>query len=488
MRDGQEEDEEGDVKKTTKGKPLVVDLDGTLLHTDTLLELMLAFIRMRWVNIFILTGLLFKDRATMKAELASRTVLDVSLLPARDSVVELIDDARANGRPIVLATASDQAIAEKVADAFGPFDEIFASTPGDNLKGHRKAHALVERFGEGGFDYVGNDHPDLVVFQSADTGYLVTSSPSLLRKALAGPGNIQHVPTPTPTFTTFFRALRPHQWVKNILIFVPALAAQALFFTNSLPLLIAFALFSAMASAVYITNDLFDLSNDRAHPSKKNRAFASGKLPITWGLVVSPLLGVGSIIGGWLLLSLEFAIVLVVYAAITLAYSTWLKRIVLVDVFVLAGLYGIRIVAGAVAFSIPVSPWLAAFSTFAFLSLALLKRFAEIATIQHSDTLGLPGRGYRQADIHPVSLFGVVSGFVSGVVLALYLEDPDTARIYSNPLVLWVMVAVWLFWITRTWFIAFRGDMKDDPIMFAITDWPSYIAGALILITLFIAR
>jgi 4-hydroxybenzoate polyprenyltransferase/phosphoserine phosphatase len=476
------------VKKTVKAKPLVVDLDGTLLHTDTLLELMLAFIRMRWVNIFILTGLLFKDRATMKAELSSRTVLDMSLLPARVSVVELINEARANGRPIVLATASDQAIAERVADAFGPFDEVFASTPGDNLKGHRKAQALVERFGEGGFDYVGNDHPDLVVFQAADTSYLVTSSSGLLRKALTGPGNIQHIPTPTTRLSAVFRALRPHQWVKNLLIFVPALAAQALFFTNSLSLLIAFALFSAMASAVYITNDLFDLSHDRSHPTKKHRPFASGNLPIALGLALIPLLGVGSIIGAWLLLSFEFAIVLVVYAAITFAYSTWLKRIVLVDVFVLTGLYGIRIIAGAVAFSIPVSPWLATFSTFAFLSLALLKRFAEIASIQHSDTLGLPGRGYRQADIHPVSLFGVVSGFVSAVVLALYLEDPDTARIYSLPLLLWVVVAIWLFWITRTWFIAFRGEMKDDPIMFAITDWPSYVAGALIVLTLFIAR
>ena len=470
-----------------KTRPLVVDLDGTLLRTDSLLELMLAFIRMRLLNIFVLVGLLVGDRATLKSELARRTTIDVSLFPVRQDVLDLISDARFRGRKIVLATATDRTIADAISEHVVSFDEVFASTPGNNLKGHRKAEALVERFGEKGFDYVGNDTPDLVVFHKAHTAYVVEPSGSLLRRASAANPQLETVGRADYWVDPVFRSLRPHQWVKNLLIFLPALAAQSLALDNGLPLLVAFVLFSAMASAVYVTNDLLDLQSDRTHPTKKNRPFASGVLPIPVGVVVSPLLGVGSLVGSWFLLDPAFTGVLAAYAVITLTYSLWLKRIVLVDVFTLSGLYGIRLVAGAVAFQIAISPWLAAFSTFAFLSLALVKRFVEMS--DNNTTEGtLPGRGYLTSDAPLIALFGVVSGFVGGVVLALYLEDPDTIQAYNNPLVLWGAVPVWLFWITRTWFLAHRKSMKEDPVLFAVTDWPSYVAGALIAAAFILAR
>ena len=473
------------VKKTQR--PLVIDLDGTLLKTDTLLELMLAFIRMRWVNVFILTGLLFRDRATMKAELAKRTAIDVSQFPLRNQVMDLIQNARESGRTVVLATASDLAIAEAISDKVVPFDEVFASTPGTNLKGHTKAEALVARFGDKGFDYVGNDTPDLVVFHKAHTAYVVEPSASLMRRASVSNPTIETLGESPVIARSLVRSLRPHQWVKNLLIFLPALAAQSLALDNALPLIAAFVLFSAMASAVYITNDLLDLSSDRVHPTKKNRPFASGSVPIPVGLVASPLLGLGALAGSWLVLGPRFTAVLATYAFITLAYSLWLKRIVLVDVFTLSGLYGIRLVAGAVAFDIPISPWLAAFATFAFLSLALVKRFAEMSDNDQAEGT-LPGRGYLTTDAPLIALFGVVSGFVGGVVLALYAEDPDTVDTYANPLVLWVAVPVWLFWISRTWFMAHRRTLREDPVLFAVTDWPSYVAGALIATAFLLAR
>jgi 4-hydroxybenzoate polyprenyltransferase/phosphoserine phosphatase len=467
------------VKMAANMRPLVVDLDGTLLRTDSLLELMLAFIRMRWVNIFVLIGLIAGDRATLKRELVSRTAFDVSLLPLRHEVVDLIAEARSQGRQVALATASDEALAESVSANVIDFDEVFASTPGNNLKGHRKAEALVARFGDKGFDYVGNDTPDLVVFRKAHKAYVVEPSGSLLRRATSANDTVETLGQTPRALGPFVRSLRPHQWVKNLLIFLPALAAQSLAFDNAPPLFAAFMLFSAMASAVYVTNDLLDLSSDRAHPTKKNRPFASGVLPIPVGLITSPLLGVGALVGAWVLLGPVFTLVLALYALVTLTYSLWLKRVVLVDVFTLSGLYGIRLVAGAVAFGIAISPWLAAFATFAFLSLALVKRFVEMAENNQVDG-ALPGRGYLTTDAPLIALFGVVSGFVGGVVLALYVEDPDTVETYANPLVMWGAVPVWLFWITRTWFLAYRGSLKEDPVLFAVTDWPSYVAGALI--------
>jgi 4-hydroxybenzoate polyprenyltransferase/phosphoserine phosphatase len=469
-------------------RPLAVDLDGTLLRTDSLHELTLSFLRMRWMNVFVLIGLLFRDRATLKAELVRRTAFDVSLLPLNNTVTQLMSEARDQGRPLVLATASDQNWAEKIADEFGPFELVLGSTPGHNLKGHRKAEALVGEFGEQGFDYVGNDSSDIVCFAKAHTGFLVEPSASLLRRSLLANKQVHSLGMRKMPWGAVIRSLRPYQWVKNLLIFVPALAAQVLWFDNALPLITAFVVFSAMASAVYITNDLLDVQSDRVHPSKKRRPFAAGELSIPVGIVTSTVLVVASLLGSWLFLGTIFSVVLATYAVSTFAYSMWLKRVVLVDVFVLAGLYGLRLIAGAVAFSLAISPWLAAFSTFAFLSLALLKRFAEMSEKHQTPKFMLPGRGYRSSDSQPIALFGVASGFVGGVVLALYLEDPNTSDMYSAPLFLWTIVALWLFWIARAWLFAFRGQMKDDPVLFAVKDKGSYLAGLAIVLAFILAR
>jgi 4-hydroxybenzoate polyprenyltransferase/phosphoserine phosphatase len=475
----------GDCVKAAK-RPLVVDLDGTLSKTDTHLELMVNFVSQRLTNAFPLVGLLTKDRATMKGELFRRAPINAGLLPLNTDVNALIDHARAERRPIALITSSDQHLANAVADAFGPFDHVLASKPGNHLKASTKADALVELFGHKGFDYVGNDLADVKVFSRAYEGFLASPKAGLMKKATATGTPMTAVGGAQSQWPALFRAIRPHHWVKNALIVIPASAAWLAFSDVFVPLVVAFMAFSFMASSVYLVNDMWDVQHDRLHPKKKTRPLASGELTMITAGAVAPLLSLVALVGSWLYLGWMFSIVLVVYAAATLAYSTWLKRVPLVDVFILAGLYGLRIVAGAVAVSVPLSLWLTAFGTFAFLSLAFIKRFTDLNN--NPGVSSIQGRGYLASDAPLVQLFGVVSGFMAAVILALYVDDPILQTMYSVPQFLWAAVPVWLYWISRAWLLAHRGEMNEDPLLFAVTDRVTYFVGVLIVVTLFLAR
>lgn len=469
-------------------RPLVVDLDGTLTKTDTLFELAVHFVSQRVRNVFGLIGLLGKDRATLKAELARRAPIEVSHLPINTEVAAALDRARADKRPVVLATASDQLMADTVARVWGPFDRVVASSPGNNLKSHRKAQALVDLFGEKGFDYIGNDRADIAVIARAHEGFLVSPGRSLLVQARATGTPVGVVGGVAPVGRALVRAVRPHQWAKNGLLVIPALAAWLPFLDASLALLVGIAAFSLMASSVYLLNDVWDVQHDRTHPTKKARALASGDLPLGLALLLAPVLGLGALVLSWLYFGAAFTGVLGIYAAVTVAYSTRLKRVALVDVFALAGLYGVRIVAGAVAVGVPLSPWLISFSLFVFLSLALIKRVTELGEGGEDPEALVRGRGYVLSDAPMLSLFGVSSGFMAGVILSLYIEDPAIQSMYATPALLWAVVPVWLYWISRAWLRTHRGAMKDDPVLFALTDRPTYVAGALIVITVFFAR
>ena len=469
-------------------KPLVVDLDGTFSVTDTLLELMASFIGQRPWNIFALVGLLTKDRATLKAELARRAPIDVSVLPLNDDVVQMIRQAKAEKRPVVLATGSDQHIADMVAKEWTFFDEVFSSTPGTNLTSHKKAEALVERFGEKGFDYIGNDYADLAVIAHADHGFLVAPSATLLKKARATGTPVNDVGSQTSRWPGLFRTLRPHQWAKNGLLVIPALAAQLALPDIALPLILGFVFFSLMSSSAYVVNDVLDIQHDRAHRTKKSRPLASGAVSVKQAAAIAPVMAVVSLAGSWFYFGVGFTAVVAAYAVATLAYSTRLKRVALVDVFFLAGLYGVRIFAGAIAVAVPLSPWLITFSLFAFLSLALAKRFTELLSHDNESDGGVRGRGYVDADSPLVAVFGVTSGFIAGVILALYVDDAPTLGLYSSPEILWAVVPIWLYWISRTWLLAHRGTMNDDPVLFALTDRVSYLVGAALVVTLFLAR
>ena len=451
--------------------PLCVDLDGTLIRTDSLHESLVAALRRApWIALALPFWLL-RGRAALKRELAQRAGLDASLLPYDAAVLALVRAERARGRRIVLATAADGAIAEAVAAHLGLFDEVIASDGVRNVKGAAKADRLRERFGERGYDYVGDAGADHAVWRGARVAYACTDAGSLLdRRLQRGSARVERLERPAAGRFPLLRGLRPHQWVKNLLVFVPLLTAHRLHddvATRSA--LLAFAAFSLAASGAYLLNDLADLDHDRRHPDKRRRALASGDLPLWVGALLAPLL---LMLAFLLSVPLDgmFRAELACYVAATMAYSLWVKRLVLLDVFTLAGLYTVRILAGAAAIPVPVSHWLLVFSLFMFLSLALAKRYAELSALARRDGLSAPGRGYRTADRTLVGAMGVASGQLSVLVFALYVTSSDVRALYASPGLLWLACPMLLYWVARVWLMAYRDELHEDPLVFALRD------------------
>jgi 4-hydroxybenzoate polyprenyltransferase len=293
-------------------------------------------------------------------------------------------------------------------------------------------------------------------------------------------GSVEHLVTNTRSAKPYLKALRPYQWVKNVLVFLPMMAAHKLDALTFAYSLLAFLCFSLVASSVYIINDLLDLSADRAHPRKKRRPFASGSLSIADGMWMAVAL---LFAGGLLAISIssDFLLVMLAYYLLTTAYSLHLKRRIVVDICVLAGLYTARIIAGAVATGIPLSVWLLAFSVFFFLSLAAVKRQAELIDSADRGNLKPSGRGYHTDDLPIISMIAIGAGYVSVLVMTLYLNSPEVVEIYDHPEALWGVCAVLLYWITRTVMVAHRGNMHDDPIIYAAKDRVSHMCLVMIL-------
>lgn len=461
--------------------PLVVDLDGTLLRTDLLLETGMAFVRGQPLHLFKPFSWLARGKAALKEGLARATHIDVSVLPYDPAVIELIESERRTGRTVVLATASHHSLAERIAEYLQLFDHVLATNAERNLSGHRKRDLLVEHYGEGGFDYAGNSHDDIPVWAVARQAYVVNPESGVERRARAQ-GNVEHVIRSHPSgLKDWLKALRLHQWMKNVLIFVPLLAAHQL--ANPALLwqgILAFLLFGLCASSVYLLNDLLDLADDRHHHSKRHRPFAAGRLSIKSGLIAFPVLLSGAFVGAWLFLPWQFAGALLAYYVLTLAYSLSLKRQMAVDVITLAMLYTMRIIAGVAAFGMPLTFWMLAFSMFMFLSLALVKRYAELRDARRKGhTEKTRGRGYYPDDLEMISSLGAASGYLAVMVLALYIHEQATVALYAHPHFIWLACPLLLFWITRIWMLTHRGQMHDDPVVFAIRDRTSLVVGAL---------
>ncbi len=466
--------------------PLCVDLDGTLIHSDLLLESTLALLRRNPLYLLWLPIWLFGGRAHLKREIARRTQVDVATLPWDTRVLELL---RAEGqqRPLVLCTASDQAMADAVARHLGLFTAVMASDGARNLSGQRKAEALTATYGDRGFDYAGNERRDMAIWQHARRAYVVNASGGVAAQASEVTAVAAVLPRQPAGLRDWLKALRLHQWVKNALVFVPLLAAHKLLQGGALAHAIAaFFIFGICASSVYVLNDLLDLGADRAHPRKRKRPFAAGRLSLTTGLSVAPLLTVIAFVAAYLL-DPRFALVLLGYYILTLAYSLRLKQIVMLDVLVLAALYTVRIIAGTVVIDVDYSFWLLAFSMFLFLSLAMLKRYAELSVMFRNSTGGVPGRGYSVADIPLVQSLGGASGYLSVLVLALYINSMASAALYRHPRWLWLLCPLLLYWVSRVWIIAYRGAMHDDPVVFAIRDKISRVVLVLAVIVVLLA-
>jgi 4-hydroxybenzoate polyprenyltransferase/phosphoserine phosphatase len=458
--------------------PLVVDLDGTLILTDMLHESALKVLRESPLNVLRMPYWLSLGKAVLKRNLADRTQFDAAALPYNQEFLAWLKAEKAAGRTLVLCTATDSSIATAIAEHLGVFDEVMASEGEINLAGQNKAEALEARFGHGGFDYAGNSNADLAVWQRARRAIVVNASTGLARKAEACCEVEQVFPPAGYGLAAWRRVLRVHQWLKNILLFVPLFAAHEVADPNRwLTLLLAFAAFCLCASTVYIANDLLDLESDRQHLRKKNRPFASGLVPAWTGVLLAPVLLLASLalaqqVGG------DFLRWMVCYFLLTCVYSWGLKRVMLVDCLTLALLYTLRIVAGAAAAGLPLSFWLLAFSVFLFLSLAFVKRYAELEMQLSHGKKKAHGRGYYATDAPLVQTMGITAGYAAVLVLALYLNSDAVVKLYLIPEFVWGAVPVMLFWVSWMWMQAHRGNMHDDPLVFAVKDRASLACGA----------
>jgi 4-hydroxybenzoate polyprenyltransferase len=474
-----------------KKYPLVVDLDGTLIHTDMLYESASYFLIKNPFKFYNFFSWLLSGKVVLKKELANRVCLDISALPYNSEVLNWLHAEKQSGRTIVLATASHRLLAEQVAQHLQVFDEVLATEGDINLRSSAKAQALVTRFGEGCFDYVGNDWPDLQVWVKARTAHVVDASASLLSRVKAQ-GSVGQVFTSSmpSRLKAIFKAMRLHQWMKNLLVFIPLMAAHEYADAQRDVLAVmAFVIFSLTASSVYLLNDLVDVQDDRQHQRKRHRPFASGALSLFAGWVVWPILLTLAAALSVIFMPLLFTASLTVYFVLTLAYSLLLKQLAVVDVLTLAGLYTLRLIAGATAVGVATSFWLLLFSMFIFLSLALIKRYSELKSARDAGQAGtLRGRGYEPDDLELVSSLGGSAGFISVLVLALYIQDGQAAQLYAMPQIIWLACPVMLFWISRAWLIAHRGQMHDDPIVFALKDKVSWAVGGFMIGVLALAR
>lgn len=465
----------------TDVRVLVVDLDGTLLRSDLLLESFWSAIGNNWLVIFSVFAALRRGRGTLKECLAKAASIDAATLPYDDQVLAYVEKWRQTGHGVVLVTGSHQIFADQIASHLGIFDEAHGSDGQRNLTAGVKAEFVVQKYGAAKFAYIGDAAADLPVWQHAAEAITVNASTSLRARVEDICASTLHLKTAPKAAKAYLEALRPHQWVKNTLVFVPMLAAHQLTVSTLLSTVFAFFCFSLIASSIYAFNDLVDLSSDRAHPRKRLRPFAFGRVPLLHGT----LMGIAMLASGVLLSALvgsSFLVVILCYFAVTTGYTLFCKHHAFIDICVLAGLYIARIFAGGAATEIEISDWLMLFSASIFLSLGAVKRQAEIVDIAARGMVSAKGRGYRITDLPIVSMVAIGAGYMAVILLALYVNSSEVVDLYARPEALWGVSAVILFWITRMAMIANRGDMHDDPIIFAIRDKVSWICLVTILL------
>jgi 4-hydroxybenzoate polyprenyltransferase len=457
---------------------LYVDLDGTVVASDTLWESLILLLKSNPLKFFRLPFWFLKGKAFFKRSVSTYVTLDPCRMPYREDVLDFIKLERQGGKEIVLATAADRKIAQAFSDHLGIFSGVLASDGSINLLEENKLRAIKKHNEAHGFEYLGDDAADLFIWKEAEKAHLVRPNRRLLAsvKKVATVGKV--FDSSEKKMMSLLNAMRPYQWGKNLLLFVPLVLAHKV---NNLELVlrtfIAFTTFSLCASAVYILNDLLDLDSDRQHPDKKYRPFACGELSIKTGLIAAFSLGMVVLGISLFFLSVPFTIMLGIYILLTSLYSFYIKKISVLDVLLLAGLYGHRILTGGIAADIPISAWLLGFSTFLFLSLAFVKRYTELRLLYLNKKKETEGRGYFVDDIGIIQTVGPTSGYLSVLVLALYINSNEVVLLYKHPEVLWLLAPCLLYWVTRVWLLAHRGQMNNDPIIFAFKDKISYVVG-----------
>ncbi len=462
-------------------RPLVVDVDGTLIRSDLLIESFLDLLSRRPFQALAALPRLASGKAALKGALAAGSELDCTTLPFNSEVVELMHSAKSAGRPVYLASASDHLLVERVASAVGLIDGIFASDGATNLSGSRKRVALVEAFGKGGFDYAGNSRADIPVWEAAQGVIVVGASRRLKSSTAERFAQAHYLDSPGLSAAPLVRSLRVHQWLKNLLIFAPAIAGHQFSAALLGPLLLLFLCFSLLASSAYVTNDLLDLASDRSHARKRNRPLASGRLPLPVALALAPLLLLLAAVIAPAVLPARVVGLLGGYYLLTMGYSLNLKRKPIIDVVALACLYGVRLAGGALAASVPLSPWFIGFAIFLFLCLAIVKRCTEIVDRMSRGGGDLAGRSYLQRDLPILEAMAAASGYVAIMIFALYINSPAVMVLYHHPEYMWAIALVLFYWISRILLLTHRGEMHDDPVVYAVADRVSLMCGALVL-------
>lgn len=459
---------------------LVVDLDGTLLRSDMLFETFWAAFSRDWRSLFRAFFALTQGRAALKSYLARIATINPTTLPYDPKVIAYIEAWRNKKGRVALVTASDHTMANLIAKHLGLFDEVYGSDEHNNLKGEVKAQFLCNHFSGAGFAYMGDTLADLPVWKTSQRAITLNVSSTLKHQVDSLNVVSEHLTSVERTLVPYIQALRLHQWLKNVLIFLPMLVAHQITTITFLQSIVAFVAFSLIASHVYLLNDLLDLSVDRAHPRKRNRPFAAGSVPITQGTWMAlGLLFFGAVITftlDWL-----FAGVMLGYYLVTTAYSLFIKRRMVLDICVLAGLYTTRIVAGGVATAIPLSEWLLIFSIFIFFALAAVKRQAELVDNAQREKPYIQGRGYQCNDVSLISQMAISAGYVAVLIMALYISSPAVTALYTLPSALWGICVVLLYWISRIVMITQRGGMHDDPLVFTAKDRVSQLCFLIIV-------
>lgn len=454
--------------------PLVMDLDGTLTPTDTLVESVIQLVKRGPLTLLRLPLWLLRGRAALKAQVAERTTFSAETLPFRQELVDYARAEKAKGRAVLLATAAHRTIAERVAAKLGIFDAVLASDAGSNLKGTTKLDAIRERCPEG-FVYAGDSSADLPIWKQADAAILVGVSARVARAVRRAVQVEREFPAAAPSPRIWLRAMRVHQWAKNLLLLVPLLTGFAFLDAHRVSTIcLAFAAFSLMASATYMVNDLWDLDSDRAHPRKRHRPFASASIGLVHGIGAAALMLLVAL-GLAASISAPFLLMLCLYLVLTSAYSWVLKRYVLIDVLMLSILYTLRILAGSVAVAVTTSSWLLAFSVFLFLSLALVKRCSELVSLDQLGVKSAHGRDYRVSDLMVLWPLGCGASLSAVVVFGLFIAAPETQNRYASPVLLWLAAVGLIYWIARLWIKTSRGEMHDDPLVFAVRDFGSRV-------------
>lgn len=465
--------------------PLCVDLDGTLIKSDSLYDALCQFVRQHPLEMWRIPLWVLGGKARLKAEVARRAPLDESRLPYNNVLLRYLNAQQQEGRAMYLATGADVRFAERVAAHLGIFEGVLGTDGAINLTKRKKLERLKSRFGQ--FDYIGNSSDDVAVLAGAEEA--MVANPTLgLRMAL----RMRHIAVARTfsdrraTARTFVRAIRMHQWAKNVLIVLPLLLSHSISPRSLAAVAAAFFCFSFIASANYLMNDMLDIESDRRHPSKRLRPFAAGDLSIASGAGIALLLFLSAVVL-LPLLPKAFALWLGFYIVATTSYSFYLKQVAVVDVLLLSGLYTVRLLAGGAATGTSISQWLAGFSTFLFLSLAMVKRFSEIETLREMGAKATHGRGYLVEDMEQIRSFGTSSAYAAVVVFMLYIARPDVTELYRHAGRLWLVVPLLIYWLNRIWLLASRGELDDDPVVFAVRDGMSLAVGAAVALVALLA-